>query len=71
MGRSVRTYYCRFPYCEYTLNIVEVTRSLTASCQIADPDRKISTLYDMLDEQDATNRDAKGLPFTVRSFKFM
>lgn len=33
--------------------------------QIADADRKISTLYDMLDEQDATNRDAKGLPFTV------
>jgi len=34
---------------------------------IADEDRKISTLYDMLDEQDATNRDAKGLPFTVRT----
>ncbi|KAJ3558663.1 hypothetical protein NM688_g796 [Phlebia brevispora] len=34
---------------------------------IADPDRKISTLYDMLDEQDATNRDAKGLPFTIRT----
>lgn len=36
--------------------------------QIADADRKISTLYDMLDEQDATNRDAKGLPFTVCLF---
>lgn len=34
---------------------------------IADPDRKISTLYDMLDALDATNRDAKGLPFTVRT----
>ncbi|PFH51433.1 hypothetical protein AMATHDRAFT_59184 [Amanita thiersii Skay4041] len=34
---------------------------------IADPDRKISTLYDMLDEQDETNRDAKGLPFTIRT----
>lgn len=33
--------------------------------QIADADRKISTLYDMLDEQDATNRDNKGLPFTA------
>ena len=33
--------------------------------QIADEDRKISTLYDMLDYQDATNRDNKGLPFTV------
>ncbi|KAI6035285.1 thioredoxin-like protein [Pisolithus orientalis] len=30
-------------------------------------DRRISTLYDMLDEQDATNRDAKGLPFTIRT----
>ncbi|PIL36706.1 hypothetical protein GSI_00395 [Ganoderma sinense ZZ0214-1] len=34
---------------------------------IADPDRQISTLYDMLDYQDATNRDAKGLPFTIRT----
>lgn len=34
---------------------------------IADEDRKIATLYDMLDEQDATNKDDKGIPFTVRS----
>ncbi|KZW03993.1 cysteine peroxiredoxin [Exidia glandulosa HHB12029] len=34
---------------------------------IADKDRKISTLYDMLDYQDATNVDAKGIPFTVRT----
>ncbi|KAL1920903.1 uncharacterized protein VTP21DRAFT_11538 [Calcarisporiella thermophila] len=34
---------------------------------IADADRKIATLYDMLDYQDATNIDAKGIPFTVRS----
>jgi 20S proteasome subunit alpha 2 len=34
---------------------------------IADGDRKISTLFDMLDEQDATNRDSKGLPFTIRT----
>ncbi|KAI4525516.1 thioredoxin-like protein [Schizophyllum commune] len=34
---------------------------------IADGDRKIATLYDMLDYQDATNRDAKGLPFTIRT----
>ncbi|ESK95444.1 1-cys peroxiredoxin [Moniliophthora roreri MCA 2997] len=34
---------------------------------IADGDRKISYLYDMLDYQDATNRDAKGLPFTIRT----
>ncbi|KAI9497707.1 thioredoxin-like protein [Zychaea mexicana] len=34
---------------------------------IADADRKVSVLYDMLDQQDATNVDAKGVPFTVRS----
>ncbi|RCK66397.1 Mitochondrial peroxiredoxin PRX1 [Candida viswanathii] len=34
---------------------------------ISDFDRKVSTLYDMLDQQDATNVDTKGLPLTVRS----
>jgi alkyl hydroperoxide reductase subunit AhpC len=34
---------------------------------IADADRKIATLYDMLDNLDATNVDLKGIPFTVRS----
>lgn len=34
---------------------------------IADADRKIATLYGMLDYQDSTNVDAKGLPLTVRS----
>ncbi|TXT16060.1 hypothetical protein VHUM_00563 [Vanrija humicola] len=34
---------------------------------VGDKDRKIATLYDMLDHQDATNIDNKGLPFTVRA----
>jgi alkyl hydroperoxide reductase subunit AhpC len=34
---------------------------------IADPSREIAHLYDMLDEQDLTNLDEKGIPFTVRS----
>jgi len=34
---------------------------------IADADRKISVLYDMLDAVDPTNVDAKGIPFTVRT----
>lgn len=46
--------------------MLDTAKALTGA-QIADADRKISTLYDMLDEQDATNRDAKGLPFTVRT----
>ncbi|KAJ7887591.1 thioredoxin-like protein [Mycena olivaceomarginata] len=32
---------------------------------IADPDCKISYIYDMPNYQDATNRDLKGLPFTI------
>ncbi|KAG8994768.1 hypothetical protein FRB93_001467 [Tulasnella sp. JGI-2019a] len=34
---------------------------------IADPTRTTSALYDMLDAQDMTNIDAKGLPFTIRT----
>ncbi|KAJ6556381.1 cysteine peroxiredoxin [Mycena capillaripes] len=34
---------------------------------IADPDRKVSYIYDMLDYQDPTNKDLKGLPFTIRT----
>ncbi|RGB38734.1 thioredoxin-like protein [Rhizophagus diaphanus] len=34
---------------------------------IADHERKVSALYDMLDHQDITNVDTKGIPFTVRS----
>ncbi|ORX62426.1 thioredoxin-like protein [Hesseltinella vesiculosa] len=34
---------------------------------IADGDRNVSTLYDMLDSQDPTNVDLEGVPYTVRS----
>ncbi|KAL2917433.1 peroxiredoxin 1 [Polyrhizophydium stewartii] len=34
---------------------------------IADADRRVATLYNMLDFQDATNVDKKGMPLTVRS----
>jgi len=34
---------------------------------IADADRRVATLYDMLDLQDASNVDKKGLPLTVRT----
>jgi len=34
---------------------------------IADVDRTVAHLYDMLDYQDITNLDSKGIPFTVRS----
>ncbi|OAL56842.1 mitochondrial peroxiredoxin PRX1 [Pyrenochaeta sp. DS3sAY3a] len=34
---------------------------------IGDKERKVAYLYDMLDHQDLTNIDSKGLPFTIRS----
>merc|ERR1711939_1087123 len=34
---------------------------------IGDKERKVSFLYDMLDHQDATNVDSKGIAFTIRS----
>ncbi|KAJ3379075.1 hypothetical protein HDU92_006921 [Lobulomyces angularis] len=34
---------------------------------IADADRTVATMYGMLDYQDATNVDKKGMPLTVRS----
>ena len=39
--------------------------------QIADSDRKVATLYDMLDYQDASNVDKKGLPLTVSFFQYL
>jgi len=43
---------------------------ISATSQIADSDRKIATLYDMLDYQDAGNVDKKGLPLTVIFFLY-
>ncbi|KAJ1556564.1 hypothetical protein HK096_000173 [Nowakowskiella sp. JEL0078] len=34
---------------------------------IADANRQVALLYDMIDHQDATNVDSKGIPLTVRS----
>lgn len=34
---------------------------------IADADRKIAYTYDMVDAQDVTNKDEKGIAFTIRS----
>ena len=35
---------------------------------IADADGKIAYTYDMVDAQDVTNKDEKGIAFTIRSF---
>lgn len=34
---------------------------------IADADRKVAYLYDMVDQQDLTNIDQKGIAFTIRA----
>ena len=34
---------------------------------IADADRKIAFMYDMVDAQDVTNKDERGIAFTIRS----
>ena len=34
---------------------------------IADADRKIAFLYDMVDQQDLTSIDEEGIAFTIRS----
>lgn len=48
-------------------DIDEVTGSKLTFPIIADPERKVAHLYDMIDYQDATNVDDKGLQFTIRS----
>ncbi|KAF8469174.1 mitochondrial peroxiredoxin PRX1 [Kalaharituber pfeilii] len=48
-------------------DIDEVTGSNLTFPIIGDKDRKIAYLYDMLDYQDTTNVDSKGIAFTIRS----
>ncbi|CAI5760246.1 unnamed protein product [Candida verbasci] len=48
-------------------DIDEVTGSKLTFPIIADPERKVAHLYDMIDYQDATNVDDKGVQFTIRS----
>ncbi|CAG89123.1 DEHA2F09680p [Debaryomyces hansenii CBS767] len=48
-------------------DIDEVTGSKLTFPIIADSERKVAHLYDMIDYQDATNVDDKGLQFTIRS----
>ncbi|KAJ5895158.1 peroxiredoxin 1 [Penicillium taxi] len=48
-------------------DIDEVTGSKLAFPIISDPERKVAYLYDMIDYQDTTNIDSKGLALTIRS----
>lgn len=55
------------PLCvsDIPLIIEFTTHTISFPFQIADTDRRVSVLYDMLDHQDATNVDEEGLPYTV------
>ena len=48
-------------------DINETQRSNLQFPIIADSDRKIAWTYDMVDSQDVTNKDDKGIAFTIRS----
>ncbi|KAH6957935.1 thioredoxin-like protein [Ilyonectria sp. MPI-CAGE-AT-0026] len=52
-------------------DIAEVTGGNVTFPIIGDKERQVSLLYDMIDQQDATNVDAKGIAFTIRSVYFI
>jgi alkyl hydroperoxide reductase subunit AhpC len=52
-------------------DIKEVTGSFVNFPVIADKERQVAYLYDMIDYQDTTNVDEKGIAFTIRSVFFI
>jgi len=52
---------------DWIKDINEITGSDLKFPIIADPERKVAYLYDMVDYQDTTNVDEKGLALTIRS----
>ncbi|OLL27103.1 Mitochondrial peroxiredoxin PRX1 [Neolecta irregularis DAH-3] len=56
---------------EWIRDINEVAQTTLTFPIIADADRKVALLYDMVDHQDATNVDQKGMALTIRSVFFI
>lgn len=52
---------------EWIKDINELSETNLTFPIVADPKREIATLYDMIDYQDASNVDDKGVQFTIRS----
>jgi len=52
-------------------DILEVTGSQVDFPIVADKERKVAYLYDMIDYQDTTNVDEKGIAFTIRTVFFI
>ncbi|EXJ57633.1 peroxiredoxin (alkyl hydroperoxide reductase subunit C) [Cladophialophora yegresii CBS 114405] len=52
---------------EWIKDINEISKTNLQFPIIADADRKVAFLYDMVDQQDLENIDQKGIAFTIRS----
>ncbi|GMG12012.1 unnamed protein product [Aspergillus oryzae var. brunneus] len=52
---------------EWVKDINEVGNTNVQFPIIADPDRKVAFLYDMIDQRDLDNIAEKGIPFTIRA----
>ncbi|KAJ9150401.1 hypothetical protein NKR23_g3647 [Pleurostoma richardsiae] len=52
---------------DWAKDIKEISGSTLNFPIVADKERKVAFLYDMLDYQDTTNVDEKGIAFTIRS----
>ncbi|OJJ45059.1 hypothetical protein ASPZODRAFT_17971 [Penicilliopsis zonata CBS 506.65] len=52
---------------EWVEDINEVSSTNVQFPVIADPDRKVAFLYDMVDQRDLDNIANKGIPFTIRA----
>ncbi|KAJ9605127.1 peroxiredoxin 1 [Cladophialophora chaetospira] len=56
---------------QWIADINEISGSDLQFPIIGDKQRQVALLYDMLDQQDATNVDSKGIAFTIRSVFFI
>ncbi|EXJ80620.1 peroxiredoxin (alkyl hydroperoxide reductase subunit C) [Capronia epimyces CBS 606.96] len=54
-------------HAEWIKDINDIAQTNLQFPIIADADRKVAYLYDMVDQQDLTNIDQKGIAFTIRS----
>ena len=56
---------------EWIKDIDEIASTNLSFPIIADHERQVALLYDMIDQEDATNVDEKGIAFTIRSVFFI
>ncbi|KAI1002526.1 hypothetical protein K3495_g5673 [Podosphaera aphanis] len=64
IGLSANTVEC---HGEWAKDVSEISGCKLGFPMIGDKERKVAYLYDMIDYQDTTNVDSKGMAFTIRS----